>query len=180
MAIHPVKQTTRTGSARRIVTGYSKGKSVILDDAEVTAQDLLGAKVIELWETVGTPTLPIEGEPHKKQLAFKMPDPGGTRLRLVIIPPDQGNTTQTEEHNADASNCDAKLPTDDSRMHRTRTVDYDIILSGELWMELDDRVEVCLKPGDCVIQNGTRHAWRNRSSQTCTMLAMCIGARRLG
>ena len=63
-------------------------------------------------------------------------------------------------------------------MHTTDTIDYDIILSGELWMELDDGMEVHLKPGDCVIQNGTRHAWRNRSSESCIMASVMIGAKR--
>lgn len=69
-----------------------------------------------------------------------------------------------------------KFNNDDWGMHATDTVDYDIILSGELWMELDDGVEVHLTPGDCVIQNGTRHAWRNRSTKNCIMLSVCIGA----
>jgi mannose-6-phosphate isomerase-like protein (cupin superfamily) len=148
------------GSVRRIVTGFKNGKSVVIDDSEVPAQDLLGAKVVELWETAGAPVIPLESEKYKIPLTFKMPAPGETRLRMTVIPPD-------EEHGAG------------SRMHKTKTIDYDIILSGELWMEMDDGVEVRLKPGDCVIQNGTRHAWCNRSADNCTMLTMCIGANRI-
>ncbi len=59
-------------------------------------------------------------------------------------------------------------------MHTTDTVDYGIVVSGEIWPELDDGAEVHLKQGDCVVRNGTRHAWRNRSSETCAM----IGAKR--
>ena len=51
-------------------------------------------------------------------------------------------------------------------MHTTQTVDLDLVLEGEIWLELDDGEEVLLGPGDCVIQNGTRHAWHNRSSRT--------------
>ena len=50
-------------------------------------------------------------------------------------------------------------------MHTTDTVDIDVVISGEVDLELDDGSEVHLRPGDCVIQNGTRHAWRNRTSE---------------
>jgi hypothetical protein len=148
------------GSVRRIVTGHRNGKSVVIDDSEMPSQELLGAKIIELWETAGAPVIPLESEKYKTPLAFKMPAPGETRLRLTVIPPDG-------EHSAG------------SGMHKTKTIDYDVILSGELRMEMDDGVEVRLNPGDCVIQNGTRHAWRNRSSQNCVMLTMCIGAKQI-
>jgi hypothetical protein len=148
------------GSVRRIVTGFKNGKSIVIDDSEVPAHDLLGAKIIELWETAGAPVIPLESEKYKIPLKFKMPAPGETRLRMTVIPP----------HGEDGAG---------SGMHKTKTIDYDIILSGELWMEMDDGVEVRLNTGDCVIQNGTRHAWRNRSAENCIMLTMCIGAKQI-
>jgi mannose-6-phosphate isomerase-like protein (cupin superfamily) len=150
--------TGKGGCGRRIVTGHRNGKSVVLDDSEIPAQELLGAKVIELWETIGTPVIPFENDSYKTPLKFKMPGLGDTRLRVTIIPPNEDGAG--------------------SGMHKSKTIDYDVILSGELWMELDDGVEVHLKPGDCVIQNGTRHAWRNRSTDPCLMLTMCMGAKR--
>jgi len=63
-------------------------------------------------------------------------------------------------------------------MHTTDTVDLDVIVSGEVYLELDDGKEVLLKAGDCVVQNGTRHAWRNRSSQHCVIAVALVGARR--
>jgi mannose-6-phosphate isomerase-like protein (cupin superfamily) len=63
-------------------------------------------------------------------------------------------------------------------MHTTDTVDLDLMLSGEMFLELDDGAEVHLRPGDCVIQNGTRHAWHNRGSEPCTMLSILVGAQR--
>ena len=47
-------------------------------------------------------------------------------------------------------------------MHTTATIDFEVVLEGEVWLELDDGEEVHLRVGDCVVQNGTRHAWRNR------------------
>jgi quercetin dioxygenase-like cupin family protein len=67
---------------------------------------------------------------------------------------------------------------DGSGMHRTATVDYDVIVSGELWLELDDGELRHLRAGDIVIQNGTRHAWRTRSDSPAVMLAVLVGARR--
>jgi mannose-6-phosphate isomerase-like protein (cupin superfamily) len=63
-------------------------------------------------------------------------------------------------------------------MHRTDTVDFNLIVSGEVWLELDDGAEVLLKAGDCVVQNGARHRWRNPSSEPCVMAVAQIGAAR--
>jgi quercetin dioxygenase-like cupin family protein len=72
---------------------------------------------------------------------------------------------------------DAMEP-DHPGMHTTDTIDFDIVLSGDVWLELDDGAEVKLSTGDCVIQNGTRHAWHNRSNAPTTMASALIGARR--
>jgi mannose-6-phosphate isomerase-like protein (cupin superfamily) len=63
-------------------------------------------------------------------------------------------------------------------MHTTQTVDYDIVLSGEIWLEVDDGQKVLLEPGDFVIQNGTRHAWRNLGDSDCVMACVMVGARQ--
>jgi quercetin dioxygenase-like cupin family protein len=55
---------------------------------------------------------------------------------------------------------------------------FEYVLSGEIWLELDDGVEVYLRAGDTVVQNGTRHAWRNKSSEPCQMVVVLIGANR--
>ena len=64
-------------------------------------------------------------------------------------------------------------------MHKTDSVDYGILLDGEIWLELDDGKEVHLKRHDTVIQNGTRHAWRNRSDKPTTIALVLIGAGRV-
>ncbi|WP_306181006.1 cupin domain-containing protein [Rhizobium sp. AN73] len=63
-------------------------------------------------------------------------------------------------------------------MHMTVTVDYDIVLDGEIWLELDDGAEVHLRKGDVAVQCGTRHAWRNKSTSPATMAFILIGATR--
>ena len=61
-------------------------------------------------------------------------------------------------------------------MHRTATMDYDVVLKGTIGLELDNGAEVTLKPGDIVVQNGTRHRWRNRGDTVARMLAVTVGA----
>jgi mannose-6-phosphate isomerase-like protein (cupin superfamily) len=72
----------------------------------------------------------------------------------------------------------ACLERDNPGMHTTDTVDFEYVLSGEVWLELDDGQEVHLRAGDTVVQNGTRHAWRNKSSAPCQMVVCLIGAQR--
>ncbi len=61
-------------------------------------------------------------------------------------------------------------------MHTTDTVDFDVVVFGEVVLELDDGAEVVLKAGDCVIQNGTHHAWHNRAAQKCMIAFSLVGA----
>jgi len=61
-------------------------------------------------------------------------------------------------------------------MHRTATLDYDVVIEGTIVLELDDGVEVTLGPGDIVVQNGTRHRWHNRGDTIARMLSVTVGA----
>jgi quercetin dioxygenase-like cupin family protein len=70
------------------------------------------------------------------------------------------------------------LEPDHAGMHTTQTVDFDVVLAGEVWLELDDGKEVLLKAGECVVQNGTRHAWHNRSKEKCVIAVCLLGARK--
>jgi quercetin dioxygenase-like cupin family protein len=72
----------------------------------------------------------------------------------------------------------AHLEADNPGMHTTDTIDFEYVLSGEVWLELDDGKEVHLKAGDTVVQNGTRHAWRNKHTEPCRLAFCLIGARR--
>jgi uncharacterized cupin superfamily protein len=64
-------------------------------------------------------------------------------------------------------------------MHTTSTIDYGMLLDGEIHLELDGGATKKLSPRDVVVQNGTRHAWRNRSDKPATMLFVLVGARRV-
>lgn len=133
-----------------------------------------------LWQAAGIPTLPLdEGDVEKEYtVGMGMPEPGVIGLALASLPPDEEVFSKTRERGIDVSEIWRKYFGDEYGMHTTDNVDYDIILSGEIWMEVDDGVEVHLKPFDCVIQNGARHAWRNRGSVPCVMAGVMIGAKR--
>ena len=62
-------------------------------------------------------------------------------------------------------------------MHASHTVDYGVVLSGEIDLELDDGAVKRLKAGDCYVQNGTRHTWRNPGDVDCVLVAVAVGAR---
>jgi quercetin dioxygenase-like cupin family protein len=72
----------------------------------------------------------------------------------------------------------ALLEADNPGMHTSETIDFEYVLSGEVWLELDDGQEVHLQAGDTVVQNGTRHAWRNKGTEPCRVVFCLMGAHR--
>lgn len=174
-------------SIRCVVTGQNaSGKSVIMRDSPVqpvTLALLPGYEFHRLWGSDSTPELPSDGTPPPHPRYF--PPKNGFRFAFFTIPPDTTtNITQIDIARA-LEEIQQKLPgmievlePDHPGMHTTDTVDFDVILSGEVVLELDDGAEVLLKAGDCVIQNGTRHAWHNRSTQNCVIAVALVGSVR--
>ena len=172
---------------RCVVTGQNaSGKSVIMRDSPVqpvTLALLPGYEFHRLWGSDSTPELPSDGTPPPHPRYF--PPKNGFRFAFFTIPPDTTtNITQIDIARA-LEEIQQKLPgmievlePDHPGMHTTDTVDFDVILSGEVVLELDDGAEVLLKAGDCVNQNGTRHAWHNRSTQNCVIAVALVGAVR--
>ncbi|MGF6508541.1 cupin domain-containing protein [Paraburkholderia sp. 32] len=173
---------------RRVVTGEKDGKSVIVSDGPVANTHdyaaVPGFQTTLAWATLqGVAPLPHDGKDPAVGIQSVVPDPHGTRLLVVQFPPDSSLDSADFDPVAAGAEYEAHLPglaqafePDGSGMHRTASVDYDIIVSGELWLELDDGEIRHLKAGDIVIQNGTRHAWRNRSTMPAVMVAVLIGA----
>jgi hypothetical protein len=103
---------------------------------------------------------------------------------MFAVPPGHRVDTQPpDDIAAAAAEFEAALPglasylePDAPGMHTTDTVDFEVVLEGEVWLELDDGVEVHLRPGDTVVQNGTRHAWRNHGDTTARLAVFLIGA----
>jgi mannose-6-phosphate isomerase-like protein (cupin superfamily) len=173
---------------RRVVTGQdNEGKSVFVSVEEVEPLPLPlmpGLEFRRVWGGDEPPSLPADGTSPSAPTFF--PPTGGYRFTFVTLPPD-GSVTLPEDLDLEqaVAEVNEKLPgmmdhmePDNPGMHTTDTVDLDLLLSGELDLELDDGAEVHLGPGDCVIQNGTRHAWHNRTSEPCTMLSILVGGTR--
>jgi mannose-6-phosphate isomerase-like protein (cupin superfamily) len=170
---------------RCVATGRdSSGKSVFAKDAAVppiTLSLLPGFEFHRLWGAGSVPKLPSDGTPPPHPRYF--PCAGGFRFGFFTIPPDTQAVAQQTDLPAAFAEIQSKLPgmaevlePVHPGMHTTDTVDFDVVLSGEVYLELDDGAELLLKPGDCVVQNGTRHAWHNRSAKPCVIAVTLIGA----
>ena len=174
---------------RRIVTAIDPdGKAVIQSDdlLQQVFQSRPGFSLTSLWSTDEVPKIGV-GEVADPIPALKSlhPPTGGTRLLVFTLPPDASMLTPGFDPVAFGAEFAQKAPgfieafePDAPGMHTTDTVDYGVLLDGEIWLELDDQREVKLGPCDVVIQNGTRHAWRNKSSREATLLFVLVGATR--
>jgi mannose-6-phosphate isomerase-like protein (cupin superfamily) len=174
-------------SVRRVVTGTSSGKSKIISDGGTRRgkafKNIPGQSAALIWATPAVPTLPTDGsEVISEKTTYLPPAPGETRLMVVTFAPDSVFATidpvagfqEFAEHIPDLA---ATMEPDSPGMHKTLTVDYGIVLEGEVWAELDDGKQVHLKPHDIIIQNGTRHAWRNKTDKPVKIAFVLIGAR---
>jgi hypothetical protein len=175
---------------RRIVTGQAPDgtAAVVQDGPAPRAYDLKhtpGFSNALVWATPAEPVVPFDGTDPTPAVTSYVPAPGETRLIHLVVPPD---TVYLSEDFDPAAAVAERLETspglaelfepDAPGMHTTDTVDYGVLISGEIVLELDAGREVTLAPGDIVVQNGTRHAWRNRSDAPATLLFVLIGARR--
>src|SRR5215468_10078 len=172
---------------RCIVTGQNEtGKSVVMRTTPIEPVTLAlfpGYEFHRVWGSDSVPAVPSDGNPPAQPGYF--PPKNGFRFGFFTIPPDTMTRIDQIATAPAMEELQRKLPgmlevmeLDHPGMHTTDTVDFDVVLSGEVCLELDDGAEVLLKAGDCVIQNGTRHAWRNRSSEKCVIAVTLIGANR--
>lgn len=149
---------------RRIVTGNLGEQSVIVSDSDAdnVSEHFPGLVIADIWATDSMPA-DLKREFIPENTAFPVTPAGGTYFRYVSIPPDEqlGLATQPGEPHP--------------LMHRTDTLDYIIIASGEVYLILD-KEETKLVAGDIVIQRGTNHAWSNRSTEPCIQIAVLIDA----
>lgn len=172
---------------RRVITGVVDGRAVILDDGPPVQRHEYsgwpGHETAVIWATAHKPSLPLSAEQQPQAGITVAPAQGETRLMIVRFPPDSifadprfdGAGYQQEAETYLKGLIDAFEP-DGSGFHTTKSIDYDVVLEGEIWLELDDGVKTLLKQGDVVVQGGTRHAWRNRSDRDATMLFVLVGA----
>jgi mannose-6-phosphate isomerase-like protein (cupin superfamily) len=161
---------------RRVVTGLdANNKAVVMFDSRVPLQTgPYGLNSTNLWVTN---TYPLGFSFKEDTSAIPVgvsPLDNGTKFRVVEFPPlDAASEAKMEPGflmKAVGAVAPARgLPVTHPLMHRTRSVDYAVVLSGEIDMMLDDTV-VHLKPGDTIVQQATNHAWVNRGTETCRIL----------
>lgn len=158
---------------RRIVTGHdAEGRSCIAEDGPAlnvrTVESRPGFQAVNIWCTTSSPAS-IEAADGLESLQGIAPPPHGTVLRIIDLPPESKDPEETRRriqatfgsmfHDAHRDDAGTKKH---PGMHRTATVDYALILQGEVIAVLDAQ-EVKLRAGDVLIQRGTNHAWANRS-----------------
>lgn len=180
-----------TRQVRRIVTGHdAQGRAVIQGDGPPPRVARIGGEIgplfHEIWNTRETPARIARdsGEPPEEGIQLA-PPPNGTRIRVLDIPPDDPSLDsltpeQARAHFAEVGAAHAAsydgAGSRHARMHRTETVDYGIVLEGEITLVLDEG-ETVVRAGDIVVQRGTNHGWANRSGKGCRIAFVLVDGR---
>jgi quercetin dioxygenase-like cupin family protein len=176
---------------RRIVTGHNEaGLAIIVEDAPPTRVQRFGGEggpmFYEVWHTKEMPARIDRAslEPDEQGIVLAPPK-NGTRIRVLDFPPvdetrRELSAEEAREHfatigagDALASQSDGKRQAKHAYMHRTETVDYGIVLEGELVLIMDEG-ETTIRAGDIVIQRGTNHGWENRSNVNCRIAFILV------
>jgi hypothetical protein len=180
------KHGKKSNTYRRIVTRNVNAKSVVQSDEHMQAyvfKAVPGYEHTLIWINASTPDL------SKEQTFDRYPDsivpgPGGTSLHFVTFPP--ASVFSDPSFDGEAARDEALIrlrgladhfEKEDPAVHKTNTVDYAVVYDGEIWLELDNNQTLHLRRGDVVVQNATRHAWRNKGAKPVTMLFFLSGAK---
>ncbi len=172
---------------RRVVTGTdAAGASVFVSDEVLepeTIQLMPGAAFLTTWGADAPVVLPSDGTPPPS--VGYLPPPPGFRCYVITLPPAGAAPPADLDLLAARAEMEAKLPGLAAHMdpahagwHTTETIDINLIIAGEVYLEADHGARVLLQTGDSVVVNGTGHAWVNESSSPCTMVTTSIGAGR--
>ena len=178
----------KEASVRRVVTGHdAQGRAIIQQDGTVPRVQRIGGThgplFHEVWNTRDSPA-PIDrasGEPPEQGIQLAPPK-HGTRIRVLDIPPEDESISAVTPQEARAHFAEVGAATASSHaasgsrhayMHRTETIDYGIVLEGEVTLIMDVG-ETVVRAGDIVIQRGTNHGWANRSGRNCRIAFILI------
>jgi mannose-6-phosphate isomerase-like protein (cupin superfamily) len=170
-----------------VITGHdAAGKSIFLSDALAPnvkeMASMPGLALTDLWETKGAPAHNEGGADNADRPVRLEPPRSGTILRIVEFPPDSQWRNRAEARAAFDSIGAGHAPdrhSADPMMHKTATVDYIIVLKGEIYAIMD-KGETLLKAGDFLIQRGTNHSWSVRGNEPCIIAAVLVSAAPLG
>jgi mannose-6-phosphate isomerase-like protein (cupin superfamily) len=167
---------------RRVVTGHRPdGRSIVLFDGpapNVKARRAGNASTL-LWVTEESPASVAGAEDRAAREIGVPPPPRGTIFRIAEFPPRSGGEVRDNA----ALLADFGIGPDVARghpprhpaIHRTRTIDYVVVLEGEIHLLLDEG-EVRLRAGDVVVQRATNHAWINRGDAVCRLAMVFVDA----
>ena len=180
------KHSKRPSTYRRVVTANVDGKSILRSDEQLQAYEFKSVPSYEhtlVWVNPTTPDL-REEQRFDRYPDSIVPGPGGTSLHFVTFPPSSVFADPSFDGQGARSEALVRLrgladhfEKEDPAMHKTNTVDYAVVYEGEIWLELDDAKTIHLKRGDVVVQNGTRHGWRNKGTTPVTMLFFLNGTK---
>ena len=168
---------------RRVVTGHSPdGTAVFVSDQTVQPYIAgIGGGFSQLWGGDAAPSFPDDG--LRPPATSYFPPVGGFRFGLFSVPPHDVVVDPSVDLGESLAAFEQQLPgllqymePDNPGMHTTPTVDFEVVISGEVVLELDDGAEVTLRAGDTVVQNGTRHRWSNRGSEPAVLAVFICGA----
>ena len=173
---------------RRVVTGHDKdGKSILLRDGPapnvMEMASMPGLALTDLWETKGSPAS-NDGDADGAARPVRLEPPkGGALFRIVEFPPDtawRGRATDAREaFDSIQAGHAPDLSSADPMMHKTDTVDYIVVLKGEIHA-IVDKGETLLRPGDVFIQRGTNHSWSVRGTEPCIVAVVLVSAKPVG
>jgi hypothetical protein len=172
---------------RRVVIADVDGVSAVVGDGPAPrSHDFAnpsGFSHALVWTTSPDAKRGFDGIDPSLAAPSLVPAAKGTSLIVLTFPPDSvfadgafdpvAAAAEAREHSPGIAEA---LEPDAPGMHTTPTIDYDIVLEGEIWLELSGGHEVKLVAGDIVVQHGTRHAWRNKSDRPATVAAILVGA----
>lgn len=175
---------------RRVVTGHdATGKAVFLYDGDapkVQPAPRPGVVSTLFWVTDETPATLVDDADAADRTIGITPPMNGSIFRVVEYAPDttvrnmsaQERGWKDENEGRKIAGAGIEMRQDDRHhgMHRTESIDYAIILSGEIYLILDDE-ERLVKAGDVIVQQGTWHAWSNRGTEPCHIAFILIGAK---
>lgn len=173
---------------RRIVTADdANGRSRIAEDAPAkavrTVSERPGYRSVNVWRTEAAPAPINAPDTVEQHQGILPPGNGGSILRIIDFPPELADPAERKRQIQATFGGMFSDAHHDKRegahpgMHRTHTVDYAILLEGEIWAVMDEG-ETLMRAGDVLIQRGTNHAWANRSNRTARIAFVLIDGAR--
>lgn len=171
---------------RRVITGHdANGKAICIEDSDATCilsrPERKGVTLTNLWQSDTTPA-EFDGveETVDGPLVLHPPENGSVFRIVEFEPEDPEEIAKVDGKAAFATMGASDNIIENARhpyMHRTDTVDYGVVLTGEIWLLLDEeKDDVLLKAGDTFVQRGTNHAWANRGTESCQVMFVLVDA----